>query len=89
MSAIKITVKERVNWRIDDIKRFFRFIISIKSFYKFYVDYEYDGDNARYIVQNYEEVLSNRTVRLSKPTYSANVVINELDRWYEEHEERE
>lgn len=66
------------------VKQIIRFLKNIKSFYKFYVDYEYNGNDCRFIIENYQDVLSNRTQTMSKPTYYANAVIDELDKWYEE-----
>ena len=69
------------------MKRFFRFLKSIKSFYKFYSDYEYDGETCRFIIEQYTQVLCNRTKTMSKPTYYASGVINSLDEWYSDHAE--
>lgn len=66
------------------VKQIISFLKNIKSFYKFYVDYEYNGNDCRFIIENYQDVLSNRTQTMSKPTYYANAVIDELDKWYEE-----
>lgn len=59
-----------------------KFMLSIKSFWKLYKDYEYDGEMLGFIIRNYEEVLQNRTKCMSKPTYHARQVINRLDEWY-------
>ena len=67
------------------IKQFFKFLKSIKSFYKFYADYEYDGETCRFIVENYTDVLCNRTRLMSKPTYYAVDVISQIDDWYDCH----
>lgn len=56
----------------------------IKSFYKLYKDYGYDGEDLRFIITQYETVLVNRTKTMSKPTYSAREVIAQLDEWYAE-----
>lgn len=69
------------------IKQFFRFLKSIKSFYKFYCDYWYDGNTCRFIVEQYTQVLCNRTHLMSKPTYYAGDVIQQLDDWYSDHAE--
>ena len=61
----------------------FGFIKKIGSFYRFWRDYEYDGDCAAFIVEQYQSVMSNRTRFLSKPTYSAQTVIAAIDEWYE------
>lgn len=62
----------------------FRFIKNIKSFCKFYKDYEYNGEDCEFIIANYQEVLCRRTKTMSKPTYCASAVIAEIDRWYNE-----
>ena len=69
------------------IKQFFRFLKSIKSFYKFYADYEYDGETCRFIIEQYTKVLCNRTRLMSKPTYYARAVISQLDDWYSDNAE--
>lgn len=69
------------------IKQFFRFLKSIESFYKFYSDYEYDGETCEFIVEQYTQVLCNRTSVMSKPTYYADDVISQLDKWYSDHAE--
>ena len=67
------------------IKKFCRFLKNIKSFYKFYSDYEYDGDMCNYIIEQYTQVLCNRTKVMSKPTYYAGHVIARLDEWYSDN----
>lgn len=62
----------------------FRFIKNIKSFWKFYKDYEYNGQDCEFIIENYQEVLRSRTKSMSKPTHYANSVIHNMDRWYED-----
>lgn len=62
----------------------FRFIKNIKSFWKFYKDYEYNGQDCEFIIENYQEVLRSRTKSMSKPTYYASAVIDEIDKWYED-----
>ena len=64
------------------MKQFFKFLISLKSFWKLYRDYNYDGDTLRFIINQYETVLVNRTKVLSQPTHCAREVIEELDKWY-------
>ena len=66
------------------MKTLFRFIKNIKSFYKFYKDYEYNGEDCEFIIENYQEILCSRTKTMSKPTYCAEDVIAEIDRWYNE-----
>lgn len=67
-----------------NMKQFLKFLTKIKSFWKFYQNYEYDGETVEFIVDNYQEVLCNRTKLMSKPTYYANDVIEQIDNWYEE-----
>lgn len=43
-----------------------------------------DGNDCRFIIENYQEVLCNRTKTMSKPTYYAKSVIAQMDRWYED-----
>lgn len=66
------------------MKQFLKFLTKLKSFWKFYRDYECDGETARFIVENYQIVLCNRTKLMSKPTYYARDVIAQIDNWYEE-----
>lgn len=66
------------------MRQFFGFLKSLKSFWKLYRDYEYNGEALDFIIQNYEEVLKNRTKIMSKLTYYAKDVIRQLDEWYAE-----
>lgn len=66
------------------MKQFINFLSRIGTFWKFYRDYEYDGEVMRLIVENYQEVLCSRTKLMSKPTYYARDVIEQMDEWYEE-----
>ena len=66
------------------MKTLIDFIKNLKSFYRFYKDYEYNGDECEFIIENYQEVLCSRTKTMSKPTYYANSVIGEMDEWYED-----
>ena len=59
------------------------FIKNIGSFYKFWKDYEFNGNAMAYIIEQYQSVISNRTRCLSKPTYSDSTVICAIDEWYE------
>ena len=67
------------------MKTLIDFIKNLKSFYRFYKDYEYNGDECEFIIENYQEVLCSRTKTMSKPTYYANSVIGEIDKWYEDN----
>lgn len=72
------------------MRELFGFIKNIGSFYKFWKDYEFNGNTMAYIIEQYQSVVSNRTRCLSKPTYSANTVISAIDEWYERvYEEQE
>lgn len=66
------------------MKTLINFVKKLKTFYQFYRDYEYDGNVCRFIIENYQEVLCNRTKTMSKPTYYAKSVIAQMDRWYED-----
>lgn len=66
------------------MKQFLTFLTKIKSFWKFYRNYEYDGETAEFIIENYQDVLQNRTKMMSKPTYYSDAVIEQIDNWYEE-----
>lgn len=66
------------------MKQFFKFLMSLKSFWKLYRDYRYDGDTLRFILTQYEIVLANRTEHIYKPTHCAKDVIKRLDEWYAE-----
>lgn len=65
------------------MKTLIKFIKNLKSFYRFYKDYGYDGYDCEFIIENYQDVLCSRTRMMSKPTYCASDVIDEIDRWYE------
>ena len=69
------------------IKTIFNFIFKIPSFFRFYRDYGYCGDAVRFIIEQYEEVLCNRTKFMSKPTYVAEGVIRAIDEWYEDEDD--
>lgn len=66
------------------MKQFLTFITNLKSFWKFYRNYEYDGKTVEFIIENYQDILQNRTEKMSKPTYYSDAVIKQLDEWYEE-----
>ena len=66
------------------MKTLIDFIKNLKSFYRFYKDYKYNGAECEFIIENYQEILCSRTKTMSKPTYYANSVIGEMDRWYED-----
>jgi hypothetical protein len=46
------------------MKTLINFVKNLKTFYQFYKDYEYDGNDCRFIIENYQEVLSNRTIHI-------------------------
>lgn len=66
------------------MKRLIKFIINLKSYWKLYRDYGYDGDMLHFILTQYEIVLANRTERIYKPTHCAKDIIKRLDEWYAE-----
>lgn len=59
----------------------------IIGFIKLYKDYKYEPEDWRHIVETYQQVLCNRTRLMSKPTYYIQDVLNQLDEWYEYHDE--
>lgn len=69
---------------LEPIKQTFKFLFKIPSFWKLYQNYGYDGETVEFIIENYQEVLQNRTKLMSKPTYYAKGVIEQIDSWYEE-----
>lgn len=62
------------------------FLKKIKSFWKLYVDYGYDGETIEFIIDTYEKLLCERTKTMSKPIYCLEDILREIDRWYEDHE---
>lgn len=66
------------------MKQFLKFLTKIKSFWKLYQNYGYDGETAEFIIENYQDVLQNRTKPMSKPTYYSSEVIKQIDEWYYE-----
>lgn len=68
------------------MKQFLKFLTKIKSFWKFYQNYKYDGETIEFIVDTYEKLLCERTKTMSKPTYYLKDVLSEIDRWYYERE---
>ena len=67
--------------------KFLKFLTKIKSFWKIYSGYGYDGETIEFIINNYTEVLESRTRIMSKPTYYARDVIEQIDDWYERKNE--
>ena len=67
--------------------KFLKFLTKIKGFWKIYSGYGYDGETIEFIINNYTEVLENRTKLMSKPTYYARDVIEQIDDWYERKNE--
>lgn len=39
------------------MEQFLKFLTKIKSFWKFYQNYGYDGEDIEFIIDNYERVL--------------------------------
>lgn len=83
-----MTTKEKIEFTISEIKDFIKglitFIKQIPGYYKLYTWYEYDPMTYDFIVHHYQCVLSERTKRMSKPTYYWQDVVMELDEWYED-----
>lgn len=67
------------------MRQFLNFLTTIKSFWKLYADYGYDGETMEFIIDTYEKLLCERTKTMSKPTYYLEDILREIDRWYEEH----
>lgn len=68
----------------EKVRQFASFLTKIKSFYKLWCDYEYDGAVVEHIIDTYTQVLCNRTKLMSKPTYYLSAVLDEIDKWYED-----
>ena len=66
--------------------QFLTFLTKLKSFWKLYKDYGYDGEAIEFIIDTYEKLLCERTKTMSKPTYYLEDVLAEIDRWYEERD---
>lgn len=69
------------------MKQFLNFLKKIKSFWKLYADYGYDGETIEFIIDTYEKLLCERTKTMSKPTYCIEDVLRELDNWYNDRME--
>ena len=82
--GINMKIRLRLLFLIEDIKYFLLFIKYLPGYFKLHYTYGYSPDTYNFIIDNYEQVLCNRTKLLSKPTYCWRTVINELDRYYEE-----
>lgn len=65
------------------LKQLIIFIRNLRGYWKLQCNYEYEPDTYDFIIQQYEAVLCERTTTMSKPTYYANAVIGEIDKWYE------
>ena len=68
----------------ENIKELFYFIKWLPEYIKLHREYGYKPDTYSYIIENYQQVLCNRTKVMSKPTYHWRDVVSEIDRWYEE-----
>ncbi len=69
------------------MRTFLKFLTKLKGFWKLYQNYEYDGETVEFIIENYQDVLQNRTKLMSYPTYYAKDVIGQIDEWYEDNPE--
>lgn len=74
---------------MNRLKNFIHFLTQIPGYFKLYSDYEYEPDVYDFIINQYTKILCNRTRTMSKPTYYANDVIGELDKYYDECYEEE
>lgn len=66
--------------------QFLNFLTKLKSFWKLYKDYGYDGENMEFIIDTYEKLLCERTKTMSKPTYCLEDILAEIDKWYAERD---
>lgn len=64
------------------MKQLIKFILRLKSFWKLYKDYEYDGDTLRFVISQYRIVLLSRTIPICDITDCARDVINCIDKLY-------
>ncbi len=69
------------------MRTFLQFLTKLKGFWKFYKNYEYDGETVEFIIDTYVKVLCNRTRTMSKPTYYCADIVREIDNWYEDNPE--
>lgn len=81
---LKFSNKIKLLFLKEDVRQFFIFIKWLPSYYKLHKNYGCEPDTYDFIIQNYEQVLCNRTKVMSKPTYHWKDVIREIDRWYKE-----
>ena len=68
----------------ESIKDLFVFIKWLPAYRRLHKEYGYRPDTYDYIIQNYQNVLCERTRTMSKPTYYWQDVVSEIDKWYEE-----
>lgn len=80
-------MRQKLYFLREDIKDFFMFIKWLPEYYKLHRNYGYYPDTYDSIIRNYETVLLERTMTMSKPTYHWQDVVSEIDRWYEICEE--
>lgn len=62
------------------MKQLIGFLKQLKSFWKLYWDFDYDGNELRFIVTQYEKILYKRT----DWKHSNKDIIKQLDEWYAE-----
>lgn len=68
------------------MRQFWDFLTKIRSFWKLYKDYGYDGETIEFIIDTYEKLLCERTKTMSKPTYYLKDILAEIDKWYAERD---
>lgn len=68
------------------MNQFLKFLEKIKSFWRLYANYGYDGETIEFIIDTYEKLLCERTKTMSKPTYYLEDILREIDKWYEERD---
>lgn len=69
---------------IPDVLTFIRRIPGYRRLDK---AWDYDPETYTFIINNYTQVLCDRTKSMSKPTYYASDVLSQMDEWYQEREE--
>ena len=79
-------MRQRLEFLKEDIKDFFLFIKWLPAYHKLHRDYGYQPSAYSFIIENYQRVLCERTLSMSKPTYYWRDVVNEIDRWYYEED---
>ena len=64
------------------MKQLFKFIMSLKSFWKLYRDYGYNADELRFILTQYDIVIFNRTNLVTDSKHCAMDILQHIYEWY-------